>query len=349
MHWFLLGALKGLSPRELFWGLFSLVGCVIGFVMAFQAINADPGASKYMIVALAVINFMLAGMCLINQRSCHNLFLRNCKLIGKRDENKERGRKLLGELELAERRKRTISEHLHNINHELRNKTLCFTEIKDLLISGAFKADYVSVFPELMDVLRTTDCFNIFFTANLKRIMDHIVDDDCSVSIKLLTYGDDDRDLYVKTLVRDPLSYRKRKGIDSDLPSFPVKKNTAFNIIMSESDRRSFYVCDDLSSDPEYVNMNFERKKFYNATIVMPIGSPVENGASSSGRYYGFICIDNMKGGFNDPSVIQFLASITDNLCNFYSIYGETSAMLVEMLEGLGESFDASHGNSSKM
>ena len=63
-----------------------------------------------------------------------------------------------------------------------------------------------------------------------------------------------------------------------------------------------YYACDDLKKEQQagkYKNKNPEWEKYYNATLVVPIG-PLRIGKSApaddEAGVIGFICVDNLKG-----------------------------------------------------
>lgn len=73
-----------------------------------------------------------------------------------------------------------------------------------------------------------------------------------------------------------------------------------------------------------YKNCNQSRNKLYNATIVVPIQ------ANLSGTPYiedmeilGFLCCDNMEGGFESLEIKDVLASVGDQLYNIIVLYDD--------------------------
>lgn len=106
----------------------------------------------------------------------------------------------------------------------------------------------------------------------------------------------------VTTRARDALVHNRERGeVDEGLKSFHYEENTAFEKIIND-DSYYLYRCNWLRlADVAgyYKNRNPEWKKFYHATIVLPITLNRNASAINKQSVIGFVCVDNMRGGFN--------------------------------------------------
>ncbi len=81
-------------------------------------------------------------------------------------------------------------------------------------------------------------------------------------------------------------------------------------------------MCDDLSQHNSYKNRNYEWSKLYNATIVVPIQANLSGDKRNKNMVIlGFLCCDNITGGFDRKEVKDFLAAIGDLLFNLFHLY----------------------------
>jgi hypothetical protein len=135
--------------------------------------------------------------------------------------------------------------------------------------------------------------------------------------------------------------YDKANPEDTDPNNRPYKidDNTAFSYIASR--RGNYYVCDNLkaesektdpnTSQPLYKNSRREWWKDYNAALVCAITSPK---SESTSNLAGFLCIDNAKGGLNNPVAIFCAMEIAARV----SVMFYRSKRIEETLSGLGAS-----------
>lgn len=113
--------------------------------------------------------------------------------------------------------------------------------------------------------------------------------------------------------IQDPKT-RKRWLADENIDGnglLHYTMNTAFKDILTNS-KRSYYMSNNLfllSRFRLYENQNKNWRKFYNATLVVPI--TLEEDAELIGRnnVVGFLCVDNKKGRF-DSNVCVIAAQI---------------------------------------
>lgn len=106
--------------------------------------------------------------------------------------------------------------------------------------------------------------------------------------------------LSVYTLARDPGSRRKRSFVDSDpkLRVYRWEGNAAFAHVMQSKSARGYFVSNDLNGmGGKYWNDNDRWREFYNAAAVAALKCPSSDEATD---VLGFLCVDNMGGGFDD-------------------------------------------------
>jgi len=175
--------------------------------------------------------------------------------------------------------------------------------------------------------------FLIHFLTNTKEVFDLITHDSCSVCIKLLVKNEYD----VKTYLRDPVSLRSRSDIDTEVETYPYYRNTAFDCILGH-EKKNFFLSNDLlelEKQGRYRNYNQKWKDSYNACLVVPIRAVAK---IEYNKNIGFLCVDNMKGGFDEIIAFNILAGFADLLyCHFQTIYYYKEAISPISLQGESE------------
>jgi hypothetical protein len=171
----------------------------------------------------------------------------------------------------------------------------------------------------------TTNYLNV-----VRGIFESLTGESCSCCIKLLGWkGDSAAGVPIfDTMMRDSRSYRRRKYIDRNRGSYPVRSSVAFNQIINDPEFDHCFHSDNLSGVMNYSRSNPDRDKHYNATIVSRIGSRIygidKNGVDRLIGYdlVGFLCIDNMSGGLSTPhavNIMRLAAEIYDEYLNCIS------------------------------
>lgn len=117
----------------------------------------------------------------------------------------------------------------------------------------------------------------------------------------------------VRTLIRDGASSIERKSAaDQDNIEYPYYKNTAFSDIMHHPDADNFWFSNDLDELGErYQNGHFGWRKYYNATAVIGIRAPTDG---RSDYIIGFLCVDNLNGGFDSKHTKYILGYMANTL-----------------------------------
>lgn len=151
-----------------------------------------------------------------------------------------------------------------------------------------------------------------------KNIFDIYTGDKCAVCIKLFSQNHPSHankghltrsEKQVETLARDSTSRTSRCTHVDDKKTYSYKANTAFQKIIDQMDIQNYWFCNDLRSQNDYFNGNPLWNKYYNATAVIAIADPDDVGPE---RIIGFLCVDNMNGGF-EKDVTKLTLSIMAN------------------------------------
>ncbi|MEA3066381.1 MAG: hypothetical protein QOJ27_2842 [Sphingomonadales bacterium] len=117
---------------------------------------------------------------------------------------------------------------------------------------------------------------------------------------------------FVYTFWRDSSSVFRRDAIDSDpnLAVYPLNGNTG----LLRARQNGYWFCNHLQSlGEEYRSENAGWSRYYNATCVVCIAPPCEGRPINP---LGFLCIDNMGGGFDD-STCRHIMNILGNLLHY--------------------------------
>lgn len=209
-----------------------------------------------------------------------------------------------------------VTKSLHNITHYYRYNQIALQE--DISVLAKYK-NGISI-----DRCRKTSSefekYMLFLLSNITSTVNIITKDECSACIKIMKKNK------VKTLYRDPNSCRERRKSDytddGNIFIYDVKDNYAFKIITDSNSKETFFCCDNLIDHERYENKNREWNRLYNATIVVPIQA--RNKEKNDINVLGFLCCDNMSGGFESKELKDYISSIGDllyNIVHMYDIY----------------------------
>lgn len=202
-----------------------------------------------------------------------------------------------------------IAVIFHNIIHSHRD------------LVNKINTDLVLKKPSLAKREESFRKYLLYFLINIKEIFDLITSDTCNVCIKMILESEKNYDYNVKTYLRDSISYRNRRDIDNDIESYPYYKNTAFDCILGH-EHHNFFLSNnllELEQQGKYRNFNPKWKSNYNACLVVPIRA---TDRVDYNKNIGFLCVDNMKGGFDEKIAFNILAAFADLVyCLFQAIY----------------------------
>ncbi len=201
------------------------------------------------------------------------------------------------------------SEGAHNVIHHSRYLSLQL----DNFLLDLERDDASGMMKNYQNIFNSCHDFFMLFTANMASIFTYATKDTCAVTIKLIN------DNKIKTYFRDPLSYRKRSNADEEDSKDRIYKasdNSAYLEII-DADKGAFFVANDLSEMDGYRNrgINYEKNKFYNATLVMPVRArDIFSDDSSKYHINALLCIDNKRGGFSFIELVDLASTYADLL-----------------------------------
>ena len=170
------------------------------------------------------------------------------------------------------------------------------------------------------------------FRLYLPKVVELIVDlfteytgDQCAVCIKALSLTPDipnvtdanqaapGADLpFVYTFWRDYRSHAARAELDRDprLRIYRHRRNTG----LTNARKNGYWHCNDLAAlGPTYKRSNPIWSRFYNATAIVNLAYRSEG---QSIHPLGFLCVDNMRGGFDDEAC-RYILEILANILHF--------------------------------
>lgn len=142
---------------------------------------------------------------------------------------------------------------------------------------------------------------------DLQHALSDFTDNQCVVTIKLLYHDPKTDAAMVETIFRDSFSADSRKEQFSAKEPFRPKDHFMFKEIIERMPFDAFLAFDNIKRDcPSYFHPSNHWRSFFNSSAVHAISSP-DN--SESERIFGFLCVDNKKGGL-DADVTRYTLSI---------------------------------------
>jgi len=148
----------------------------------------------------------------------------------------------------------------------------------------------------------------------LSRIASLYTGNHCHAHIKV--FADEDN-LY--TIARDRLSIHDRSVPDEESVNQHYEQNTPFECIITNSrvDRWASNWLHLKSRLKLYKNTRNTRwKTYYNAAAVVPITEARAPAAIRNGSVYGFLCVDNHGGGFDEGPCAEILYGFARMYCS---------------------------------
>lgn len=210
----------------------------------------------------------------------------------------------------------------HNITHSYR---YIYIILRDIVIELRKKDSKVTE-NECRKACNDFEKFILSLLASLTSTLNVITQDECASCLKTV------KNNKIKTLYRDPSSYRHRKYSDYNQKGqsfiYNIEDNYAFNLIADKNSKETFFACDDLRNHDRYKNINTEWNKLYNATIVVPIQANLSGAKRKKEMHIiGFLCCDNMSGGFENKEIKDFISATGDLLYNLLHLYDRFSQL----------------------
>lgn len=166
------------------------------------------------------------------------------------------------------------------------------------------------------EVTKETGEFLKNFTAHICKVFNEYTGKECHVTIKTLSNAGEISSWARETLL---LKITERSSVDEELEKFIYNDNTAFEEII-DNKKKFFYTNNWLKTASilgSYKNANNDWKKYYNATLVVPITSHTSPGMIKE-KTWGFICVDNKGGGFDEDISVWILMSFSKICFNIF-------------------------------
>jgi hypothetical protein len=145
----------------------------------------------------------------------------------------------------------------------------------------------------------------------------------CAVCIKLPRACGDKK--MVSAFLRDSTSAAER--INMEKKKYGLDENSAFEHIAFR--RGPFFVCDDLlkaKAEDDYKNSRDGWERAYTATIVSGIFVPEQE--DNTNNLLGFLCVDNIGGGFENSTCIRHITELSWRLSVMLYRYEMLEAIL---------------------
>ncbi|WP_375204993.1 hypothetical protein [Hyphococcus sp.] len=187
----------------------------------------------------------------------------------------------------------------------------------------------VKIEPVLDRVISNWRKYTQFFLDNSRFIFESLTGERCSVCIKIIGWPyHTGASPTAETLLRDNQSLRTRRYVDKVRSVYNAASNTAFNKIIEDFEFDNVFVCDNLSHDATYLNVNEDWKRHYNSVLVTRIGAEHfeidKKGHDTSIGYdlIGFLCVDSKSASFDDEkciAAVKALAQIYNEYLNYIS------------------------------
>lgn len=135
----------------------------------------------------------------------------------------------------------------------------------------------------------------------------------CCVSIKLLIPQESGPPL-VRTAFRDEVNSASRLASYGDYEPFEIMHHSLLAELINSEPTQSFLHCNDLKRNrPNYKNPNPNWKKLFNASAVMMIADPEVATDTGELHGYGFLMVDNTRGGFDDETFRDILSIVASS------------------------------------
>lgn len=340
--------------KELIFGYSSFIGLIFTIAFTITAIFYQDWdiTFNFVLITIAFINALIAISAIYSIRMFHLLSRefnatkdKNIDIESQYEENIEKLKTEIEEKDLIISveiyKQKIIATTIHNILHESRKIINKIATEQNFLYNPPLSENIESLNIDLLksnfkNLEKSFQLFMLYVLDNIKTTYDILSEDECSVCIKMILVGKNKknievtgdnnlRDVYIRTYMRDSFSYRQRNFIDERVPTFPYHENTAFQLILEKRYPDSFFLSNNLEKfEKGYRNYRDDWNNFYNACIVVPIRIQIKNGGYI---VIGFICIDNIKGGF-DSAGKDLLAAIGDHLFHVFRAFSDLNEVM---------------------
>lgn len=168
------------------------------------------------------------------------------------------------------------------------------------------------------DYRKKADIYLSFLVDDLEKLFSDYTQNVCVVSIKLLSYDTNLECSIVQTRYRDSNNGGNRLKEYSHLEPFEIEQHSFISMIVNRTPFDAFFASDDIRSDyTNYQNPNDNWKSLFNSSAIHAVVSPDHRVQE---KIFGFLCVDNRKGGLDNDVVKALMAIVSTSI--FYVISG---------------------------
>jgi uncharacterized membrane protein len=306
------------NPNRIVIGLLALLGAIgsiqtiVHYVQLY--INGETGDLSTLIFSLTIMIAALIAIVLYLSIKSMTLYSAYCNSPHEIKELNKKVERYKGAIKEERNTQAVIAETFHNVSHEYRD------QIRDIHMA-LMQQDKT----QQQDIKASFRTFLIYMVENIKESFDVLTKTNCSACIKIM-----DEKYFVNTLVRDSVSFRKRKEATKRLVrGYSYTNNTAFLTIMTT--HKSYFMNNNLKAlrgAGNYINTNDTWQDHYNACIVVPIRiTPKGEKGIEQSKFLGFLCVDNSQGNFDNKTCLDLLASYADHCYNLFNLYNRYQAL----------------------
>jgi hypothetical protein len=171
-------------------------------------------------------------------------------------------------------------------------------------------------------------------TSRLRELLNRTADifekytgDACAACIKCILIQPGDAEGWdIRTLERDTGSFRSRHHFAAVQK---INDNTAYIEIVKN--RKRVYLCNDLESEPNYVNRRPDWPEHLNTTLVYPI-PPIPKISTAERRptMQALLCVDNQRGSFDRESALKYAEELAWHFSIVWYLLNEVEIQLSE-------------------
>lgn len=275
-------------------------------IICFYISLTNPKATSKDAILLATLLLIIAGLFILNFSSLisgNKIYSHYKRALKQRDIYKKKYQNLRDSLNQVNIISDNVSTASHIFVHKFQDCLLMFCGETGVLDPDSEIKRYANIVLE-----------------QIKKAFDSLTEDKCATCLQIYYKSDGQGFGKVATLARDNESELKRKNSDYRFGEYDVKLSDALIKIVSNDYDDEHYVCDNLKESDD--NIFLGSQGYFNAILVVPIRRRMKDSEEQYTQNFdtfGFLFIDNMKGGFNRADRIQLAEAMAGCLyCIFY-------------------------------
>lgn len=137
---------------------------------------------------------------------------------------------------------------------------------------------------------------------NLRSALTSYTNSSCTVSVKIISPKEtESKNFYVRTVARDAHSAVIRSNVYENIEPYEFKSHYLISKLVLSDPQSAYTFENDLQSlGDEYRNPMHDWHRFFNASAIHLISDP---SSELNDSVYGFLMVDNIKGGFDNGPV----------------------------------------------